>query len=267
MAEAPAQDAITDGPWLTGRADLFATSRDMWRGIRRNAQPAIQADAMGGVFYRGVSLTAGGWGSLVAGDTRREARPELRVGTWDWSEFSLWGQVAYRTPAITASVGVMRNTYVGSGLNPEVTEAYGTVRLQRGRWSSQASVWAALDGAEGAYIEPSVSFHHFVNPFAGPAIDWTTTLYAGLQAGLRRPAGGAAVPGAEGEGLTHVGLGSAIRGAFSLGEGFAVVARLEALLQVNRDAATQRGRDGNEADFRFTCPLQLGFSWPSRRSE
>jgi hypothetical protein len=168
---------------------------------------------------------------------------------------------------LVLTVGVIRDWYVRPDDDPATTEAYAAGRLQAGRWSGSLALWESLDGVEGTYLEPAVSFHHLANPFAGPAFEWTSTLQAGFQLGRRNPSAGAAVPGAEGTGFTHAILDTQVRAAFHLVRGVTLVATTGPQLRFNRDPAVKRGRDGSEADVRFWWPLQAGLSYPVSRRQ
>jgi hypothetical protein len=248
------------------RLDLYLTTHDQWRGIRRNAHPVVQSDGMAGVAWGRVSLSAGGWTSLELGDTRSEPRPDLRSGRAGFSQTTLWGQAAYRSGSVTLTAGAIHDRYRRVGPDPSTTEVYGSARYQRGRWTGALSLWHAVDGAHGSYLEPRLAFHHFANPFAGPAVDWTTSLSAGFQLGQRDP-DAASLPGPEDSGLTLIALGSAIRLAVNLAPRLALFARTGPELQISRDPAAKRGRNGGQADVRFWWPAQLGLSWPVEKRE
>jgi hypothetical protein len=251
-----------------GRVDLFGTTLDRWRGIRQNAHPVAELDALVGLEGGGVSFTAGGWTTLETKSTRNEPRPDLRAGPARFSDWSAWGQLAGRRGASSVSTGVIRDWYARPGSNPAVTEVYGAARLQTGRWSHSIALWQAVSGADGLYVEPAVAFHHFVNPFTGPAVSLTTTLRAGIQAGKRNPDGGPKVPGPQETGLTHVALGTTLRLGFNLTGPVALVLVTTPELQANRDPATKLRRDGSSTGWlRFWWPLQLGLSCPLRRPE
>jgi hypothetical protein len=227
---------------VTARVDLFETTRLDWRGIRRNAHWATQADAWLVAGTRGWSFGAGAWTSLELSSTLDEPRPDLRAGPPGPTQWSLWGQLGYRRQHLVLTAGVIRDWYVRPDNDPATTEAYVAGRLQAGRWSGSLALWESLDGVEGAYLEPAVSFHHLANPFAGPA-----------------------VPGAEGTGFSHAILDSHVRAAFHLVRDVTLVAMTGPQLRFNRDSAVKRGRDGAEADVRFWWPLQAGVSFPIPR--
>ena len=254
--------------WLLRRADLYFATRERWRGIRRNAHPVLQGDALAGVRLGRFTASAGGYGAVELGNTKRERRPDLRAGTLGFSTASVWGQVAFATRRWTVSGGAIRERYRRVGPDPVVWEAYGNVRYQQGRWAVSAGYWQAVDGAEGSYIEPAVTFYHFVNPFAGPIITWSTSLAAGIQLSERNPDAGAVVPGPEEEGLTHVVLGSAIRAAVPLVAGSALLLEIGPHLQVSLDSAARRRRDGSQAaPLALWCLLRAGISYPLRRPQ
>src|SRR5688572_4934998 len=147
-------------------------------------------------------------------------------------------------PAILA-MGVLRSTYLRQPEHPSVTEVYGLSQIHFNRFAASLGIWHALQGAEATYFEPSIAFHHFINPFSGPAISWTTTATAGIQAGHR-----------------HAALTSAVRLAVNVGPA-ALVFAMSPVIQVSRDPATY----GNGNDVRFWWPFQAGISWPLRRPE
>ena len=251
----------------TGRLDLYATTRLDWRGVRRNAHPATQADATAVAAYRVVNASVGAWTSMELEETADEPRPDLRAGAAGPTQRTLWGQLGYRKGDLSLALGAVRDWYTRGGDDPATVEAYAVVRLQAGRWSGAISLWESLDGIEGTYLESAVVFHHFVNPFAGPAVTWASGMRAGIQVGERNPDAGPSVPGPEGTGLTHVVLDSRIRATIHLGSGLALVAVTGPELRINRDPATRRGRDGSEADVRLWWPVQAGVSWPLRGRE
>jgi hypothetical protein len=253
---------------VIGRADAYSTPLDRWRGIRRNAHPVFDADGMLGLRRASVLAAAGVWGSFDFGDTSAEPRPDLQFDSPGLIQLSLWGSLAHRTGPLVASAGIIRDWYLRPTQRAGVTEAFARARLQRGRWMSSLSIWNVIDGASGTYLEPLVSFYHFVNPFTGPAITWTTSLRAGLQLGERHPDAGAAVPGPEGTGLTHVALGTKTDWRFNLGWQAALVMTVGAELQLSRDPAARRQRDGTEGGVAsLWFPIQIGVSCPLRRPE
>lgn len=262
------QFARPEGLTATFRLDVFGTTRHQWRGIRRNVHPVTQVTIVGAAIVQGVSLSAGAWGNFELGSTAQEVRPDLRVGGAGASQWSGWGQLGYRTGQLTAAAGVLRDWYVRPGVDPKVTEAYTTIRLQQGRWAPAVSAWQALEGAEGTYVEPSITFYHFANPFTGLGISWATALRGGFQLWQRRPDAGPTVPGPSGSGLTHIGVGSTVRVLFNVKSQLALLAATGPELQFSRDAAAKRGRDGEPgAGLQFWWPLQVGLSWPLRRPE
>jgi hypothetical protein len=253
---------------ITGRFDVGVLTRDRWRGIRRNAHPVTHIDGMAGVLLGDVSVSAGVWASVEPGSTSGELLPDLRAGEWGTSQWSLWTQLAYRRGPLLLAGGVLRDEYVRPADNPAVTEVYGSARFQAGRWSPSVSLWHAVDGAEGAYLEPAIAFHHFVNPFTGPAISWITAIRAGVQLSERNPEAGNLVPGPAETGLTHVALGTGVRVALNIGWELALVLGAGVEAQINVDPATKRHRDGTDAgDFRLWAPLHVGISLPLRRPE
>lgn len=251
----------------TGRLDLYATTRLDWRGVRRNAHLATQADAMAVAAYRVVNASVGAWTSMELEENAGEPRADLRAGAAGPTQRTLWGQLGYRKGDLSLALGAVRDWYTRAGDDPATVEAYAVVRLQAGRWSGAISVWESVDGIEGTYLEPALVFHHFVNPFAGPAVTWASGLRGGIQIGERNPDAGPSVPGPEGNGLTHVVLDSRIRATVYLGSGLALVAATGPELRINRDPATRRGRDGSEAGVRLWWPAQAGVSWPLRGRE
>ncbi len=263
VAQYPRPDRLT----ATGRLDLYATTRLEWRGVRRNAHPAAQADAMAVAGYRGVNASVGAWTSMELEETAGEPRSDLRAGAAGPTQRTLWGQLGYRKAALSLALGAVRDWYTRAGDDPATVEAYAVARLQAGRWSGAISVWESLDGVEGTFLEPALVFHHFVNPFAGPAVTWASGMRGGIQIGERNPDAGPSVPGPEGTGLTHVVLDSRIRATVHLGSGLALVGATGPELRINRDPATRRGRDGSEADVRLWWPVQAGLSWPLRERE
>ena len=242
------------------RADVFVSSRHHWRGIRRSDAPVLHADAAGGLRLGRFSLTAGGWTGLELQEADGRRHSDLRSGHWGLAEWDGWGQGAARLGPAILAMGVLRSTYLRQPEHPSVTEVYGWGQIHFNRLAVSLGVWHAVRGAEGTYVEPSIAFHHFINPFSGPAISWTTTATAGVQAGRRHPAPG--IPGATGTGLTHAALTSAVRLAVNVGPA-ALVFAMSPVIQVSRDPATY----GNESDIRFWWPFQAGISWPLRRPE
>jgi hypothetical protein len=262
-----ATPAWTQAPRLEPivRVDAVAGTRDLRRGIRNNAHMVGDLDAVLGLQHGTVSLTVGAWSQFEANATRREPRPDLRAGPAGLTDWSAWLQFAHRTRRVTLATGVIRDFYRRVGADPAVTEIYGSVRLQAGRWSPSLSAWQATAGAGGLYLEPSLAWHHLANPFAGPAIIWTSTLRSGFQIGPRRPEGGAKVPGPMGTGLTFLSLNSSVRPEVDLGP-VALLMGIGVEAQINRDDATRLRRDGTRRGwFRVWAPLQLGLSYPSRR--
>jgi hypothetical protein len=254
--------------WLLRRADVYFATRERWRGIRRNAHPILQGDALAGVRLGRFTATAGGYGAAELGNTKLEPRLDLRAGTLGFSTTSVWGQVAFATRRWTVSGGAIRERYRRVGPDPAVWEVYGTVRYQQGRWAVSAAYWQAVDGAEGSYVEPAVTFYHFVNPFAGPIITWSTSLAGGIQLSERNPDAGALVPGPEEEGLTHVVLGSTIRAAVPFVAGSAFLLEVGSHLQLSVDSAARRRRDGSRAaPLALWFPLRAGISYPLRRPQ
>ena len=252
---------------LVPRADVYLSTRERWRGIRRNAHPLVQLDALAAVRLREVSLSAGVWGAVEPGDTRGEPRADLRSGTLGFSTTTAWGQLAASWGGLGAAAGVTRDWFRRVGGDPAVTELYLRLDYQTGRWAPAISFWQAVAGADGAYLEPSIAYHHFVNPFDGPVLAWTTTLRAGFQVGERAPDGGVKVPGPEETGLTHAGVGTGIRAAIPLGPVVALLLSTGPELQVGRDPATRRRRDGSEAAaLALWWPVRLGLTAPFRRS-
>ena len=247
------------------RVDAVLGTRDLRRGIRNNAHMVGDLDAVLGLQYGSVSLTAGAWSQFEANSTRREPRPDLRAGPVGLTDWSAWLQVAHRTRRATLATGIIRDFYRRVGGDPAVTEIYGSVRVYAGRWSPALSAWQATAGADGLYLEPSLAWHHLANPFVGPAIIWTSTFKSGFQIGSRRPEGGAKVPGPTGTGLTLLSLNSSLRPEVDLGKvALLMVIGVEA--QINRDDATRLRRDGTRRGwFRVWAPLQLGLSYPSRK--
>ncbi len=264
-----AAQAIAHRPeWLVRRGDIYVATRERWRGIRRNVHPLLQADLLVGLKVGSTSFSAGGWSAVEPGDTRDEPRPDLRAGTLGFSTTAAWGQVAATAGGLTVAGGAIREWYRRVGGDPAVTEAYLTGRFQEGRWTPSVSIWHAVSGARGTYAEPTISFHHFVNPFAGPVVSWTSVLRAGFQLDQREPEGGAKVPGPEETGLTHIALGTTIRAAFPVCCDISLLASFGAELQYGRDPATRRRRDGSQAaPLAIWSPLQIGFSYPLGRPQ
>jgi hypothetical protein len=154
------------------------------------------------------------------------------------------------------------------GPDPVVWEVYGNARYQKGRWAVSTSYWQAVDGAEGGYVEPAVTFYHFVNPFAGPILTWSTSLAAGVQLSARNPDAGAVVAGPEEEGLTHVVASSTVRSAWPLVAGAALLVEVCPHLQWGVDSATRRRRDGSRAaPLSVWIPIRAGISYPLRRPQ
>ena len=242
------------------RADVFVASRHHWRGIRRSDGLVLHADAAGGVRLGRFSLTTGGWAGLELQEADGQRHSDLRSGHWGLAEWDGWTQGAARMGPAILAMGVLRSTYLRQPEHPSVTEVYGLSQIHFNRFAASLGIWHALQGAEGTYFEPSIAFHHFINPFSGPAISWTTTATAGIQAGHRHPAPG--IPGATGTGLTHAALTSAVRLAVNVGPA-ALVFAMSPVIQVSRDPATY----GNGNDVRFWWPFQAGISWPLRRPE
>ncbi len=262
-AVAQTRDALS----ITARADAGLLTRDRWRGIRRNAHPVSHVDGLLGFLLGDFSVSAGAWTSVESGSTSGEVLPELRAGGWGPSQWSVWTQLAYRRGPLVISGGVLRDEFVRLVDDPAVTELYGSARLQHGRWSGSFAFWHAVDGATGTYLEPGIAFHHFVNPLTGPALSWTTTLRAGVQASRRIP-DAAAVPGPTETGLTHVALGTGLRVALNIGWELALVLGAGVEAQLNVDPATKRHRDGSDAGkLRLWAPLYAGISVPLRRPE
>ena len=252
---------------VTARLDATVLTRDRWRGIRRNAHPVGHIDGLVGVRLGDVSISVGAWASAEPGSTRGEILPDLRAGGRGISQWSLWTQLAFHRGPLIVAGGVLRDEYVRLTGDPAVSELFASARLQAGRWSPSVALWQAVDGASGAYLEPAIGYHHFVNPFTGPAVSWTTTLRGGVQLAERRPVG-EAVPGPEETGLTHLALGTGLRFAFNVGWKVALVAAAGVEAQLNVDPATKQHRNGSDAgDFRLWAPVQLGVSVPLRRPE
>jgi hypothetical protein len=248
-----------------GRLDLFVSTRDIRRGIRENAYPVGQLDAIVGLRSGEVSLTAGAWGELEAHETSSEPRADLRAGPAGLSDWSAWIQIARQSGDLTLAAGSIRNFYRRVGGDPAVSELYASARLQAGRWFSSVSGWQAIAGAGGRYLEPTLGWVHVANPFTGPAVTWTSTLHAGVQVGARRPDGGAKVAGPLGTGLTYLAVGSSVRSEFGLGS-IAVMALLGVEAQINRDLATRLRRDGTRGGWlRIWAPVQVGLALPARR--
>lgn len=264
---AAAQHHAVERVAAAGRLDLFGSTLLEWRGIRRNAHPAIQADATGTLAYRGLIAAAGWWTSLELAGTADEPRPDLRAGAAGPTQASLWVQAGYRRGGLALTAGAIRDWFVRPAGDPATSEAFAAVRYQAGRWSGSLAYWESLSGVRGAYFEPAVAFHHIVNPFAGPAASWTSGLRGGFQLRERDPAAGVSVPGAVGTGLTHVIIDSRLRATIYLGSGLGLVAATGPELHFNRDPATRRDRDGAEAGVRFWWPVQAGLSWPLPRRE
>jgi hypothetical protein len=265
---AGAQEIAGHRASLLYRVDLYAATRERWRGIRRNATPVAEVDGLVGAQWRGLSVTAGAWAMLEIGGTGDEVLPELHAGDRVPSQWTGWVQGALRYRQLTLTTGVTRDWYVRGGRDPRVTEVFATARAQVGRWMPSIAFWQAVDGAGGGYLEPALSVGHFVNPFTGPAASWITTVRGGFQIGHRDPEGGASVPGPEGTGLTHVAVGTQVRLAFNITRQVVLVASTGPEVQINRDPATKRHRDGSSAgSLRVWWPLQAGFSWPLRRPE
>jgi hypothetical protein len=286
----PAGLSAQTGPPIVpiGRVDLFATTRDLQRGIRNNAYILGELDAIIGLQRGDLSLTAGAWSAFEPHDTRKEPRPDLRAGPSGLSDWSAWLQLtakvgrALRNPGdsldpgagqdssagrLILSGGAMREWYRRVGSDPAVSEVYGTARLNAGRWTPVLAAWQAVSGADGLYLEPSLGYHLRGNPFSGPDFLVTTTIKAGFQVGHRDPDGGAKVAGPVGTGLTHVSVGVSLREGFWLFKSVALVSVLGVEGQFNRDPATKLRRDGTHlARWRLWVPIQLGLSYPLGRS-
>lgn len=247
------------------RVDLFGSTLLEWRGIRRNARSVVQADATATAGYQGLTATVGGWTALELTGTGDEPRPDLRVGGAGPAQWSLWAQVGWHRPGVAVTLGAIRDWYVRPSADPSTAEAFAAVRAQAGRWSGSVSLYESLDGVHGAYLEPAITFHHFLNPFTGPALSWSTGVRGGFQLGSRNPEAGPAVPGAEGTGFTHLIVDSRLRVTIDVAWQLAVLVATGPELHFNRDPATKRGRDNFQADVRLWWPLQAGLSWPLRR--
>jgi hypothetical protein len=264
---AAAQWGRAPGPELVWRTNLIETNRLEWRGIRRNARLVTAADLSATLLHRGMSASAGLWTSIEPASTRNEPRPDLRAGGAGPTQWSFWGQLGYRRGPLSLAAGVVHDAFVRPGDDPSTTDGYITGRLQAGRWSGSLSLYESLAGVGGGYAEPSVTFHHFVNPFAGPAVTWSSTLRAGVQLGERDPEAGALVPGPEETGLTHVVAETRLYTAIPVARSAAILLATGPQLRFNRDPATKRGRDGSSADVRFWWFAQAGVSLPVRRRE
>jgi hypothetical protein len=250
------------------RSDLYFFTVDRWRGIVRNAHPVAQADAMTAVVLGSVSLSVGGWTSVELQSTAAEPRPDLRSGPAGPSQWSAWGQLAMRTGPVLLAAGALRDTYVRPDADPAVLELYASAQMPSGRWTPSLSLWQAIDGAHGLYLEPAIRFDHFVSPFSGPAVAWSTTLRGGIQVGLRSPDAGPTVPGPESTGLTFVALASLARIGVTLTGGLMLVVTTGPELQYSRDPAARRRGDGSDGNpFVFMWPIQLGLSFPLTRPQ
>ncbi|HEY8258795.1 MAG TPA: hypothetical protein VIG08_14150 [Gemmatimonadales bacterium] len=251
-----------------GRIDLIATTLDIRRGIRNNARPMGELDAVLGLERNGLALTAGAWSAFEPKETRDEPRPDLRAGSAGLTDGSAWLQLTRQSERVALSAGVRRDWYRRVGSDPAVTEIYGTARLDAGRWSHSVSAWQAVGGADGLYLEPSVSYHHLRNPDVGRVAEWVSTLRAGLQIGERDPDGGAKVPGPTGTGLTYISLGTSIGERFWLSGPVAFMTVLGVEAEYRRDAALRISRDGSEGErVRFWVPVHIGLSWALGRHE
>ncbi len=233
-----------------------------WRGIWRSRAPVIQWDGAAAVTVGHLSLAAGSWANLEPRSARAGHLSDLPLGTSGLSEWDLWAQGSARMRNITLTMGVLQSRYRRRGNDPEVTEAYGSVRVQAGRWGLGGTAWTALDGADGTFIEPAVTFYHFVNPLAGPALALSSTLRAGFQLGHRIPPGTASrTPGPLGTGLTHATLSTQLGVMHWLSRRIALTARSSVAVQWREDRATRLRGDGTRgAHLRFWFPLQLGLS-------
>jgi hypothetical protein len=271
-------------PILFGRIDAFATTREIQRGIRRNADPVGELDAIIGVQRGRVALTVGSWGMFEPGDTRDEPRADLRAGTAGLSNASGWVQLTarlgrtFQEPAdtvdpgagrdrsagrVVVAGGIVRQWYRRVGGDPAVTEVYGTARLDAGSWMPALAAWQAVRGAEGLYLEPSLSYLLRGSPFTRLDFLAMATVRAGVQIGSRDPDGGPKVPGPEGTGLTHLAAGVSLRESFWLRHPVALVLATRLEGQINRDPATKLRRDGTSKGwFRLWFPIQLGLSVP-----
>jgi hypothetical protein len=248
---------------VIGRVDLFATTRDIRRGIRNNAEPLGELDAVVGLERNGLALTAGAWSAFEPQETRDEPRLDLRVGPAGLSDWSAWLQLTRRVERLSLSAGARRDWYRRVGSDPAVTELYALARLDVGSWSPSLSVWQAVSGADGLYLEPLLAFHPLRAPFVGRVADLAATVRAGFQIGRRNPDGGAKVPGPVGTGLTYVSLGTSIREGFWLVGSLSFVSIVGVEVQYNRDPATRVRRDGRRQDCRFglRAPIQIGLSY------
>lgn len=266
LSPAGAQAPPAPRPEPTIRLDAVAATAYYWRGIRRSGFPVIQLDAAAGLLWGPFSLTAGVWANYEARAPRQLSG--LVRGKAEFSEHDLWGQAALRTGDLTVAGGVLRSAYRQSPDDNEIAELFGLARWQAERWSYALSVWHAVSGAKGTYLEPSITFTHAVNPFAGPALSLATTLRAGVQAGPRQTAGSTLVPGATGTGLTHLALAPAVAAVVKLPARFALTATASLELAWRRDPATRVRADGSPgARLHLRAPLQLGVRWPYRRPQ
>jgi hypothetical protein len=258
LAPATAQVASRTRPEPTIRFDAVTATSYFWRGIGRSGFPVLQLNAAGGLVWGPVSVTGGIWGSYDrSGLADREAA---------WSERDLWVQAAVHTGHLTLAGGAQNSDYRRVDDDADATELFGLARWQRDRWAYSVSAWHAIDGTTGTYLEPAITFYHFVNPLTGPAVSLATSLRAGVQVGHRDGTLEGRVPGAEGTGLTHLALSPEAVAAFNLPGRLGLMATISLELAWRRDPATRVRADGSLGSwFGVRAPLQVGVRWPYRR--
>ena len=259
-----AQSAAPGSFKLVARADAFVTSGYDWRGMHRSSGPLFQFDGAGGITFGALAASGGLWTNL---DPRRSSSrhySDLPLGMKGFSEYDAWAQLSFQTQRITVAGGGLWIWYRRPGADPRVTEVFGQIRLQTGRWSHSLQAWHAVDGAKGTYLEPAISYDHLVWPFAGPSITWISALHGGVQLGHRDAS--ASVPGAEGTGLTHLSLGNGVRVTMALFGCLALTAAGSLEIEYRRDPALRLRPNGTLGHrVMLWLPAQIGLTLPWRR--
>jgi hypothetical protein len=248
------------------RTDAQLASTHVWRGFDRSRTWQLQTDAAVGMQIGHALLSAGGWLNLELGHHRDGHLQDPAPQQKHVSELDGWLQYSNGHGELRWDLAVVRYHFTRvDGL--DATEATGDLFVQHGRWVPRMKV-AKRIGSKGTYLEPSVTFHHFVSPFEGPGITLSTTLEAGIQAAS--PSVASALPVAVKTGFSHVAFSAALRITIYPVNSLAVFIGVSSRVQWSADSLMRQGTSTyplSRGPFHVWVPLVIGVSFPMTRRQ
>jgi hypothetical protein len=246
--------------------DATAATRHVWRGITRKNGYVAQADGYVTLRYRDLWVTAGAWTNLELERSGSSDLTDRGTGRWGFTELDYWLEASLPWEGIESSLGYTAYTFItprpspGRGSASNTRELYGRVGLRWLYLSPRVTAYWDIDRVDGLYLEADVSLPVLANPVGRRF--WS--LFLGARAGFNVSQGPDPSEPSElahfaGRGFTHLDLSAAIHLNSPV-----LPAGTHATLhvQLNRDAATERGGTGPSDRRPRTVWLALTTSLP-----